>query len=868
MVSYRPFGRLVSVVLSLSFLCAVSFAAAPSDLMNAVRAGDVSTVTTLLAADPGLAGSTDATGATALHYAAAAGRADLVALLLGAGADANATDPQQRTPLHAAAMANNARAVDLLRAAGAELEARDWRGDTPLHLAARRANGAVLEALLVAGANPAATNDAGQTPLHLLGAEHRDPTAARAELHTLAEVLIAYGADAEVIANGLPALQPPTQSELPTRDTWVAYSDIGPTLLAYETQYPNLCKRYDIGLSVQGRHLWALRISDNMPLEEDEPEFKYISTMHGDEIIGVKMCMLLIDDLLTQYGTDPQITNIVNEVDLWILPLMNPDGYDRTSRTRENADGVDLNRSFPDYGDANATTGRPIEVADIMNWTAANAFVCSANFHGGALVVNYPFDNDYSGSVYSPDDDLFQYISLEYATRNLPMYNGSFYHGITNGAEWYYVDGGMQDWNYHFEGCNEVTIELGTKEPSASLIGTYWSDNRDAMLAYIDTCMLGVRGIVTDAGSDAPLAANVTVIGRNHTVHTDPDVGDYHRMLLPGTYQVRFDADGYESVTLPVTVTSGSATRLDVALELDAHTAVLDAPLGGETLTAGVPTAILWHGNTTSQFQVQYTDNYGAGAVQTDDFESGMLDPAFVMGGTLPWTVTTADVHGGTYAARAGAITHKQTSTMTRTVGGGDISFWYRVSSESRYDFFNFYIDGVEEISVSGNGTWTYYANTLATGLHELTWEYTKDITQSYYDDTVYIDDVALTADLTAWNDVSTLTTPGTMSVDWTPQTPGTDYKVRVRAYSDGTYGDWSTSPATFTVEASPLQPGDVNCDGNVDFFDIDPFVLALTGQQAYEATYPNCNYMNADSNGDGNVDFFDIDPFVVLLTQ
>ena len=59
---------------------------------------------------------------------------------------------------------------------------------------------------------------------------------------------------------------------------------------------------------------------------------------------------------------------------------------------------------------------------------------------------------------------------------------------------------------------------------------------------------------------------------------------------------------------------------------------------------------------------------------------------------------------------------------------------------------------------------------------------------------------------------------------------------------------------------------GDINCDGSIDFFDIDPFLLALFDETAYEDTYPNCDLSNADANDDGSVDFFDIDPFLACL--
>jgi predicted outer membrane repeat protein len=63
-------------------------------------------------------------------------------------------------------------------------------------------------------------------------------------------------------------------------------------------------------------------------------------------------------------------------------------------------------------------------------------------------------------------------------------------------------------------------------------------------------------------------------------------------------------------------------------------------------------------------------------------------------------------------------------------------------------------------------------------------------------------------------------------------------------------------------------QPGDANCDGGVDFDDINPFVRALIGQTTYEAAYPKCAWLNADCNGDGTVDFDDINPFVKCLVH
>jgi carboxypeptidase D len=590
---------------------------------------------------------------------------------------------------------------------------------------------------------------------------------------------------------------------LPATAQYHTYDEIGPELLAAETNYPDICKRHDLGLSVQGRHLWALRISDNMPLEEDEPEVRYISTMHGDEIMGVEMCLNMIDYLTTNYGTDARVTNIVDEIDLWIMPLMNPDGFVAVSRN--NSHNVNLNRNFPDpfTSPNNTTAGREPETATVMNWSFGQSFTLAANFHGGALVANYPFDNNESGSsVYtpSPDDDLFIWISEEYSRHNTPMWNSSiFYHGITNGADWYAISGGMQDWTYRYMGGNEVTLEIGDKMPPASQIPTYWNNNRESMLAYIETSLIGVRGLVTDAQTGAPLAATVVVTDRDHDSYTDPDIGDYHRMLMPGTYELMFSATGYDPATVSgVVVSTGDATRLDVSL----WSTTVTFPNGGEVLAPAASTSVTWTGDPSAAFQVQYTANADDITTTTDGFESGTLDEAYDTGGQGTWSVTSSDSHDGLYAARSGSITHNQTTWMTRTVPEGTISFWYRVSSEDGWDFFNFYINGNRVLHVSGTGGgWTPFETVLPTGSHELKWEYQKDGSVSEGSDAAWIDDVQLANDNTVWYDVIALTPVGATSTSWTPPAEGGSYKVRVRSFDDvDTYGSWDESDGVFAV--------------------------------------------------------------------
>ncbi|MCP3905802.1 MAG: hypothetical protein GY715_19415 [Planctomycetes bacterium] len=506
----------------------------------------------------------DGDGRTALHRAALGGRESIVEALLRGGADPNATDARGETPLHLAARRARREVAALLIAAGAGVDARSRDGRTPLHLVADQGPAedeldtrlvAIATLLLDAKADASARDADGHRPV-----DH----AARRGHRRLAQLLEKH--------SGPPVVAPPPPEEGPLDDAYHTYAEIGSALLQAELFYPNICRRWSLGQSVQGRELWALNISDNVGVEEDEPEFKYISSMHGDEIMGMEMCLRLVTELTTKYGIDGRITNLVNGVDIWIVPCMNPDGL--VSVSRNNAHGVNLNRNFPDpyTSPANTIVGREPETARIMEWSFARSFTLAGNFHSGAMVINYPFDANEAGtSVFTPtpDEDMFVWISEEYSRHNVPMWNSSsFYHGITNGADWYMIHGGMQDWSYVYMGCNEVTIELHNGGiPSASQIPAYWEDNHASMLAYMETVLIGVRGLVTDTLTGAPLDAVVTVIGRDHEVFTDPEVGDYHRMLLPGTYDLRFESDGYESLDVnDVVVATGPATRLDVAL--------------------------------------------------------------------------------------------------------------------------------------------------------------------------------------------------------------------------------------------------------------------------------------------------------------
>ena len=405
-----------------------------------------------------------------------------------------------------------------------------------------------------------------------------------------AEVFATQGEYDYLVANGYRVTvagrqpDPPTfaRAESRTLGVYHSYAALTAHLQDYADAYPSITRLVSIGESVQGREIWALHISDFPAQDQEEPEFKYVSTMHGDEPVGTEMCLYFIDYLLTNYGSLSRVTTLVNETSIWIVPLMNPDGLELG--TRLNANGFDLNRSFPEYPEDFSTTmadgapnlaGLEPEVAALMAWSHARRFVLSANLHTGAVVASYPYDTAPgvpSGSpALTPDHDLFVALSTTYASNNPPMYANDtppFQNGIVNGNDWYIVTGGMQDWMYRFMGDAEITLELAVpKKPSQGALPTYWNNNRESMLSYLEWVHRGVRGVVTDADTDEPLNATVRVIGNPQLVFADPTHGDYYRLLLPGTYSLAINAIGYETeIVSNVTVTSGAATRVDVEL--------------------------------------------------------------------------------------------------------------------------------------------------------------------------------------------------------------------------------------------------------------------------------------------------------------
>jgi hypothetical protein len=325
------------------------------------------------------------------------------------------------------------------------------------------------------------------------------------------------------------------------------HDQITAKLKAAVAKRPDIMKLFSIGKSVKGRELWVVKISDNVEKDEVEPEFKYISSMHGDEITGRELTTFFIEEIANKYGQDEELTKLVNNTEIYIMPSMNPDGS--MAKRRANANGIDLNRNFPDIirdTDGNLP-GREIENQAVMKFQASRKFSLSANFHGGTIVANYPWDSKYD---LHPMDELVKELSLAYAELNPEMRSSDeFPGGITNGAQWYVVRGGMQDWSYFWYNDLQITLEVShDKWPRYSEIPGFYKSNRDSMVEFMRRVHQGagfklnkefVAGKV-EILQRAPVSRNLGLFSFTNS--------EFYKILPEGEYTFKVDLSGEKKI--------------------------------------------------------------------------------------------------------------------------------------------------------------------------------------------------------------------------------------------------------------------------------------------------------------------------------
>jgi hypothetical protein len=367
-----------------------------------------------------------------------------------------------------------------------------------------------------------------------------------------------------------------------------------------------------------------------------------------------------------------------------------------------------------------------------------------------------------SGSHHgTQDDDLLISIVETYASLNTTP---GFYP--LNGNAWGAVHGCANDYAYAYWGDLDFTLEIiDEMAPPEEELEQLWLDNKEAIMYLISMANTGIRGIIRDDDTGDPLDAVAKVIGNGREVYTDPAIGDYHRVLLPGTHGMRYECPGYVSQNVyDIYVFGNQATHVDVYLQpaeqVEIHLAIADS-IGGENIAAQV------HLKGVS-FEVEYDDD-GSGSeidlpadvyyaevlsegyapflgylevfesgsyeisllpfsniIFSDDFESGLGNWTFGGSGNQ-WGLYSpggyesnnclADSPTGNYNNYANtwaeSIHHPDLTGFVRA------GMYYRI----RYEIETHYDKAVLEYSTDGGGDWFNLGDTL-TGTSHGVWEY------------------------------------------------------------------------------------------------------------------------------------------------
>ncbi len=440
------------------------------------------------------------------------------------------------------------------------------------------------------------------------------------------------GYDFEVLSKGAETkalTMATTVGEMTDWDRYPTHEVYVEMMEQFALDYPAICRLDTIGFSQQGRPILVVKISDSVNIDEAEPEFLYSGQMHGDEVVGYILFLRLIDYLLSNYGIIPKVAQLINNIEIWINPLANPDGaYYGGNNTIADAvrylsNGVDANRNFPNpvAGDHPDGYAWATETILMMDFADAHNFIISANSHSGAEVVNYPWDTWISADNTHADDDWWQFVSHEYADTvhaySPPGYMDSYNNGITNGGDWYIVYGSRQDYMTYYKNCREFTIELSNaKLLDVAELPAHWDYNYKSLLNYIQQSLYGIKGIVTDSITGDPLKAMVFVEAHdidNSHVYSELPSGMYFRPIFQGTYNITYSSPSYKSKTISnVNINNYLVTILDVELVPILPTADFTADI---TVFCSAPATVQF---TNLSDGISYLWDFGDSTTSTD----------------------------------------------------------------------------------------------------------------------------------------------------------------------------------------------------------------------------------------------------------
>jgi carboxypeptidase T len=307
------------------------------------------------------------------------------------------------------------------------------------------------------------------------------------------------------------------------------YAEMSADVAAVAAAHPTIVRRISVGQSYQGRTIWAVKISDNVAVDENEPEVLFDGLTHSDEHMGLEMTLHIMHWLADGYGHDARITQIVNTREVWIILAVNPDGaeYDisggRFHFWRKNrqptpgttAIGTDLNRNFGyRWGGGGRTSTNPYavtyrgpfafsapETRNIRDFLASRVvnrrqqIRTAITFHEAGRLVMWPYG--YTLADIPADMTVDDHNALVLIGRHMAATNG---YRPEQASDLYITSGTTRDYEYGVYRIFAYTFELSVVDyPDDSLIASETGRNKEAVLFLIEraACPLAVLGAAT-----------------------------------------------------------------------------------------------------------------------------------------------------------------------------------------------------------------------------------------------------------------------------------------------------------------------------------------------------------------------------------
>ena len=253
------------------------------------------------------------------------------------------------------------------------------------------------------------------------------------------------------------------------------YASVGVELRELAQQYPKLVKLETYGTTRSGHTLYALKVSDNVATDENEPELMITSATHGDELITVEVTLNLLRELLAAYGTNERLTRMLNDHELFILPMVNPEGYSR--RSRYAGGWTDPNRDYPWPENANRQSVDCID--SLRQFFHAHDFKGSLDIHASGKMVMYPWAYTYEAP---PADDA---RNFEYLVNSMAEQNGYAAGQISKVI--YVAKGSSADYYYWKNRTIAIAVELTTsKAPAIARIPAVMDEAREMVWRFIE----------------------------------------------------------------------------------------------------------------------------------------------------------------------------------------------------------------------------------------------------------------------------------------------------------------------------------------------------------------------------------------------